>query len=58
MSSNEFIKYYFAEIDFYEDNIDEYNVDEVVDALQQEFPERILVCLINQGFFVAPTKCN
>ena len=45
-------------IPFSPPKVDQKTIDEVVDALQQEFPERILVCLINQGFFVAPTKCN
>ena len=55
------IKYaqaYFEAIEFYEENLTEDHADEVVEMLQDMFPSEILMILIEQGFFIAPTKRN
>ena len=45
-------------IDFYEDNLTEDNVDEIVNMLEEMFPADVLLCLISQGYFIAPTQAN
>ena len=49
---------YFEAIEFYEENLTEDNTDEVVQMLQDMFPSEILMILIEQGFFIAPSKRN
>lgn len=49
---------YFEAIEFYEENLTEDNTDEVIQMLQDMFPSEILMILIEQGFFIAPSKRN
>jgi hypothetical protein len=49
---------YFEAIEFYEENLTEDNADEVIQMLQDMFPAEILMILIDQGFFIAPSKRN
>jgi hypothetical protein len=56
--TKDFINAYFEVIDFYEDNLTEDNVDEIVNMLEEMFPADVLLCLIRQGYFIAPTQVN
>jgi hypothetical protein len=56
--TKDFINAYFEVIDFYEDNLTEDNVDEIVNMLEEMFPADVLLCLISQGYFIAPTQVN
>tara|TARA_Y100000287_G_C14231631_1_gene362152 strand:+ start:84 stop:248 length:165 start_codon:yes stop_codon:yes gene_type:complete len=49
---------YLSAIEYYEENLTEDNLDQIIVDLADIFGEHLLQTLYEQGFFIAPSKRN